>query len=165
MSGVHVVCSGCGQVNRVAQDKPAAEARCGRCGEALFDGRPHEVDAAGLERQMTRSGLPLVVDFWAGWCGPCRAMAPAFEKVAAKLETKAKFLKVDVDANPEAAAQIRRQGHPGLVRAARRQGDGATGRRDGPCEPGALGARGRRHRFLRLPDKARIASRGIGMLA
>ncbi len=114
MASVHVVCSGCGQVNRVAQDKPAAEARCGRCGEPLFDGRPHEVDAARLERQMTRSGLPLVVDFWAGWCGPCRAMAPAFEKVAARLETKAKFLKVDVDANPEAAAKFGVRGIPAL---------------------------------------------------
>ncbi len=114
MASVHVVCSGCGQVNRVAQDKPAAEARCGRCGEALFDGRPHEVDAAGLERQMTRSGLPLVVDFWAGWCGPCRAMAPAFEQGAAKLETKAKFLKVDVDANPAAAAKFGVRGIPAL---------------------------------------------------
>jgi thioredoxin 2 len=114
MSGVHVVCAVCGQVNRVAKEKPAAEARCGRCGAALFDGRPHEVDAAGLERQMTRSGVPLVVDFWAGWCGPCRAMAPAFAQVAAKLEPKAKFLKVDVDANPEAAARFGVRGIPAL---------------------------------------------------
>lgn len=114
MSGVHVVCAACGQVNRVAADKPAAEARCGRCGEALFDGRPRDVDAAGLERQMTRSDVPLVVDFWAGWCGPCRAMAPAFAQVAAKLETKAKFLKVDVDANPDAAARFGVRGIPAL---------------------------------------------------
>lgn len=114
MTGVHVVCTACGQVNRVGGDKPAAEARCGRCGEALFDGRPVEVDAAGLERQMTRSGVPLVVDFWAGWCGPCRAMAPAFAAVAAKLEPQAKFLKLDVDAHPEAAARFGVQGIPAL---------------------------------------------------
>jgi thioredoxin 2 len=114
MSGVHVVCASCGQVNRVAQDKPAREARCGRCGEALFDGHPAEVDAAGLDRQIERSGVPLVIDFWAGWCAPCRAMAPAFARAAAALEPKAKFLKVDVDANPQAAARFGVQGIPAL---------------------------------------------------
>jgi thioredoxin 2 len=114
MSGVHVVCASCGQVNRVAEEKPAAQARCGRCGEALFDGHPREVDAAGLDRQIERSGIPLVVDFWAGWCGPCRAMAPAFARAAEALEPKAKFLKVDVDANPQAAARFGVQGIPAL---------------------------------------------------
>ncbi len=114
MSGVHVVCASCGQVNRVADDKPAREARCGRCGEALLGGEPAQVDAAGLARQIARSGVPLVVDFWADWCGPCHAMAPAFARAAAALGAEAKFLKVDVDANPQAAAQFGVQGIPAL---------------------------------------------------
>ena len=135
MSGVHVVCAACGQVNRVAEDKPASEARCGRCGEALFDGRPREVDAAGLERQMTRSDVPLVVDFWAGWCGPCRAMAPAFAQVAATLETQAKFLKVDVDANPEAAARFGVKGIPALFVL---RGGKVVAQRAGAMDPASL---------------------------
>jgi thioredoxin 2 len=114
MAGVHVVCAACGQVNRVAQDRPADRARCGRCGETLFDGHPSEIDAAGLDRQIERSGVPLVVDFWAGWCGPCRAMAPAFAHAAAALEPKAKFLKIDVDAHPQAAAKFGVRGIPAL---------------------------------------------------
>src|SRR5579863_3130093 len=102
-SGVHIVCPACGQVNRIPPEREARRADCGRCGKQLFDGHPASVDAAGLARQIERSDIPVVVDFWADWCGPCRAMAPSFERVAKALEPEVRFLKVDVDANPLAA--------------------------------------------------------------
>ena len=112
--GVQVVCARCGQVNRLGHDRPAAKANCGRCGSALFDGRPTEVDDAGLTKQIERSDIPLVVDFWAAWCGPCRTMAPAFAQVASALEPNVRFLKIDVDANPGWVAKLGVRGIPAL---------------------------------------------------
>jgi len=112
--GLHIVCAHCDRVNRVPQGKTAARAICGHCGLPLFDGHPAEVDDASLIKQMERSDIPLVVDFWAQWCGPCRAMAPAFEQAAAALEPAARFLKVDVDRNRQVAGKLGVQGIPAL---------------------------------------------------
>jgi thioredoxin 2 len=73
-----------------------------------------EVDEARFKHHVERDGVPVVVDFWAAWCGPCRSMAPAFEQVAAELEPAARFLKVDVDSNKALAAQLGVQGIPAL---------------------------------------------------
>ena len=113
-SGLNVVCAHCGQVNRVARDRPAAKANCGRCAKALFDGHPAAVDDEGLTKQIERSDIPLVVDFWAEWCGPCRAMAPAFADVAQRLEPNVRFLKVNVDDNPRWAGKLGIRGIPAV---------------------------------------------------
>ena len=103
--GVHIVCPHCDAVNRTPQEKNAAVATCGRCGHKLFDGHPANVGDSGLMKQIERSDIPVVVDFWAEWCGPCRTMAPGYAMAATELEPRIRFLKVDVDQHKQAAAK------------------------------------------------------------
>lgn len=76
------------------------EPRCGKCKEPLFTGRPIALSDQTFDRHLTRSEIPLVVDFWAEWCGPCRMMAPFFEQAAAELEPRIRFAKINTDENP-----------------------------------------------------------------
>lgn len=109
-----IVCPHCDSISAVPIDRPAAAARCGRCHEKLFQGTPVELDAARLERHVANSDVPVIVDFWAPWCGPCRAIAPIFADAATTLEPKARFAKVNVDDNQEAARRYGIQGIPAL---------------------------------------------------
>ena len=112
---VRTVCPHCGAVNRLPEDRPAIEARCGQCHEALFAGAPLEVDGPGLDRQVTQTrGHGLLLDVWAPWCGPCRMMAPHFAGAARELEPEVRLLKLNSDAAPEAAARLGVSGIPAL---------------------------------------------------
>ena len=112
---LHLVCPHCAAVNRVPAAKMSASPNCGQCHRPMFDGEPRAVDSAGFERHLARNDLPLVVDFWASWCGPCRMMAPNFHQAAIDLEPQARFLKVDTEAHQDIAARHAIRSIPTLI--------------------------------------------------
>jgi len=94
---LHIVCPHCSATNRVLPERAGDSPRCGKCHQALFNGHPVELDEAGFNRHIASNDLPVVVDFWAPWCGPCLSMAPEFEKAAGMLEPTARFVKVNTE--------------------------------------------------------------------
>jgi len=111
----HVICPHCDTINRVPRAKLGAGAKCGSCHKALFEGRPLALDQAQFLRHLEKSDLPLLVDFWAPWCGPCRAMAPEFERAAARLEPRFRLVKVNVDEAPAIASRYAIRSIPTLA--------------------------------------------------
>jgi thioredoxin 2 len=96
-SSQHVVCPHCSAINRIPGSRPAAQAKCGTCHQPLFSGASLAADTKLFDRHITRDEIPVVAEFWAPWCGPCRQMGPAVERAAAELEPGYRVLKVNID--------------------------------------------------------------------
>lgn len=112
---LHVVCPSCDSVNRVPAAKLQDDGVCGACRKPLFPGQPVELDGERFHKHVSRSQIPLLVDFWASWCGPCQMMAPVFAEAAQLLEPRVRLVKVNTESEQALAAQMNIRSIPTLV--------------------------------------------------
>ena len=112
---VQVACPACLAPNRVPAARVAEDPKCGKCGAALLDGAPAELGEDQFEAFVQRTELPVLVDFWAPWCGPCRAMAPHFERAARELKDSVRLVKVNTEEAPQLAARYNIRSIPTLI--------------------------------------------------
>lgn len=115
LEATHVVCGECQAIVRVPTAKLTQAPQCPQCHAALFSGHPFTLTTAAFEKQVQRSDLPLVIDVWAPWCGPCQTMAPHFEAAAKRLEPQVRFAKLNSDDEPQLATRLNIRSIPTLI--------------------------------------------------
>ena len=130
-------CARCATLNRVPAERLGEDPKCGKCRAPLLPGAPLAVDASSFDAAALKSELPSVVDFWAAWCAPCRMMAPAFERAAGQLATRARFLKLDTEAAPAIAQRFAIRSIPTMIVF---RGGREAARTSGALDAGAIAA-------------------------
>ena len=128
----HLVCPSCSATNRIPAGRLGQGPKCGKCGQQIFTGRPTALTDASFQKHIEKNDIPVVVDFWADWCGPCKMMAPQFEQAATELEPEVRLAKVDTEAAQGTAARFSIRSIPTLVL--------FRGGREIARQPGAMGA-------------------------
>ena len=112
---IEIVCPHCLAINRLPAAASLADGKCGKCHQPLLIGAPVNATTSSFDRFVARNALPVVVDFWADWCGPCKGMAPIYARAAERLEMRYRFLKVDTEAEPQLAARYQIRAIPTLM--------------------------------------------------
>ncbi len=112
---LHIVCPHCDGINRVPQAKLSAGPKCGVCHKPLFSGEPLALDSARFQRHLGKGDLPVLVDFWAAWCGPCKMMAPVFAQAARQLEPQVRLIKINSEEEQPLSSRLGIRSIPTLI--------------------------------------------------
>ena len=115
MTAVHIVCPNCGGINRVPAERLNDKPACGKCHKSVLDGLPVNLGSQDFDRFISKNDLPVVVDFWAAWCGPCKMMAPAFSQLASEMSSQIRFAKVNTEQAQDISARFNIRSIPTMI--------------------------------------------------
>ena len=112
---INIVCPECASVNRLDRNRLGDRPVCGKCKQTVFSGTPLILNSKNFDKQIARNDIPVVIDFWAPWCGPCKAMGPAFAQAATELEPNYRLAKLNTEAEPQLAMRMKISSIPTII--------------------------------------------------